>query len=583
MRIQSKPLWILGMVGALTACNRPEADRSTRAASEQAGASEKRIAPYHFTEPRVGALRLVSRTKVTNQSAATDLELTGRFAIFPRPGGVRAILLDARVRVNGQEEPGLTEKLAAMSQGALWDFNMGSVESIGLPEGVSPESANFWRTLASAFQYVPSVKGAPTQTEQYDSTGKHTVQYEWASEVLTRKKLAYKEVLQSGPTSASLAQLAPQILSSEGTLVMKDGTLQQLSSIEQVRTDLQKGVTLDIGTELSLSALESLAQDDAVFSQLTDAAFGEGFRSLQANEPIKLSQRIDQAQFDELRIKDWTFEAALEELLRDTAEKHRAARTDDEKRRTYSAHSAMTAYLRSAPGKLEEAQKLLWSQPQVAGALLGPLGDAGTPAAQELLLRFAEDDKMPLPLRSIAIIQIGQTREPSAALAPGLVRLTQVQSLRQQALLNLGTLGRRLRGAGRTDEFNKVSAAIETELGSVSAERPIADALGAVSNLGDERLLSRVRPYLTSPDGRIRGDAVLALRHMKSPEVDPLIAAALASERSKLSLLTVLIAMNIREPLPMHKKALQDLLARPDLERQVRGRAQQLLDSWQNL
>src|SRR5690606_34770181 len=138
-------------------------------------------------------------------------------------------------------------------------------------------------------------------------------------------------------------------------------------------------------------------------------------------------------------------------------------------------------------------------------------------------------------LRSIAIIQLGQTKEPIAALVSGLGRLIQVQGLRQQALLNLGTLGRRLRGAGRTEEFNMVSAAVEGEFAKVSQERPVADVLGAISNLGDERLLARVRPYLTSPDGRTRGDAVLALRHMKSPEVDPLIAAALSSERSKLA------------------------------------------------
>jgi hypothetical protein len=570
------------MVGALTACDRP--DPSAGAAAPVAAAALKQIAPFRFAEPRVGTLRLVSRTAVTNQPTATDLVLTGRLAILPDQGGVRVALLEARVSLNGQDEPTLTNKLAIMSRGAVWHFNLGSVESIGLPEGSSPEASNFWRTLASAFQYVPSLQGASTQVEQYDSTGRHTVQYGWAAGVLTRKKLAYIKVLQSGPTMASLEQLNPHIIASEAGLVMKDEALERFSSKEQVRTDLQKGVTLDITTELSLSALSSLSQDDPAFSQLKGATFGTGFLPLKASEPIQLSQKVDQAQFDEVRIKDWPFETALEALIRDSASRqHRAQRSDDEKRRTYSAHAAVTAYLRSVPAKLETAQKLLWSKPQDAAALLGPLGEAGTSATQELLLRFAEDAKVPLGLRSIAVIQIGQTKEPIAALAPGVVRLVQVEGLRQQALLNLGTLGRHLREAGRTEEFNQVSAAIEAEFANVSPARSVADVLCAVSNLGDERLLERVRPFLTSPDAKIRGDAVLALRHMKSPAVDPLIAAALSNEHSKLALLTVLSSMNIRPPLPMHKEALRALLARPDLERQVRGRAQQLLDSWQNL
>lgn len=582
-RVGGKLLWILGMVGALTACEKAKSDTSASASAERTQAARREVSPFSFAEPRIGVMRLVSSTTVTSQPNPTELNLTGRLALLPVQGGMRAILLEPKVTLGGQEEPTLTGKLASMARGSVWHFDGGSLESMSLPEGTSPEAKNFWRTLASAFQYVPSLQGTSAEVDQYDSTGKHTARYEWASGALKRKKLAYKDVLQSGGKTASLQQLEPHIVLSETNLTLRDDSLVSLSSKEQVRTDLQKGVTLDVTTELSLS-LSSLAPEDAAFSQLKAPDYGAGFSQLKASEPIELSHKLNQAEFDELRIKDWTFEDALDVLVRDAGNKQsRAARPDDEKRRIYSAYSAVTAYLRSVPGKVEEAQKLLGSKPEAAAALLSPLSDAGTPGAQELLLRFAEDTKMPLTARSFAIIQIGQTKEPVPALVPGLLRLIQVPGLRQQALYNLGTLGRRFRDAGHVEEFNKVSAAIEAELDGVSSERPVGDVLGAISNLGDERLLPRVLPYLSSPDVKVRGDAVLALRHMKSPEVDPLIAGALSIEKTKLALLTVLIAMNIREPLPMHKEALQALLARPDLEGQVRGRAQHLLDSWQNL
>lgn len=576
-------LGFLGLAAWLTACDKPESNQLTHSDLAQTEAVSHEISPFLFNETRATSFRLLSRTQVSSQPTSTDLELSGTLALLPQDSIMRAVVLDARVLLNGKQEPVLTSKLRAMEAGAVWSFTNGQLESLKLPKDLSPEASNFWRTLASAFQYVSPAGESARLVEQYDSTGKHKAEYAFANQVLTRKKLAYVEVLQSGPTVASLQQLEPQILSSKTEMHLKQGLVERLTQNEGVSTELQKGVTLRVDTDFSLEGLRGLSTEDDAALLLKSGTFGSGFQSLESSKVIALSKKIDQSQFDEVRMKDWTFDEALQAVLNDQGKRvDKSAQSDDQKKRTYSAYSALTAYLRSVPTTLQIAEGKMWSDREAAAALLGPLRGASTPAAQKLLLRFAEDGRIEHRLRSVAIIEVAQVDEPIPEMAMGLTRLIEVPGLERQALLNLGTLGRKFREAGRVEEFDQVSTTIQDRLQAAKDMRSSSDALSAASNLGDERLLKQVRPYLDAEVTVLRGDAVLALRHMRTLEADPLIAAAMNKEKTKLSLFAVITAMEIRQPLPMHQEALRTLLARPDLERQVRARAQHLLDSWKS-
>jgi len=576
-------LGFLGLAALLPACDKPESSRATPSEVAHEAAVSYEITPFQFSEVRAASFRLLSRTQVSSQPTSTDLELSGRLALLPQDSGVRAIVLDARVLLNGQQEPTLTNKLRGMETGTVWSFKNGQLESLKLPHDLSPEAGNFWRTLASAFQYVSPVGESSSLVEQYDSTGKHKAEYALTKQVLTRKKLAYVEVLQSGSTVASLQQLEPQILSSKTEMHLKHGLVERLTQNEGVSTELQKGVILRVDTDFSLEGLSVLSAEDKAAVRLKSGTFGSGFQSLESSKPIALAKKIDQSRFDEVRMKDWTFDEALQAVMEDRGKRaNKSDRSDVQKKRSYSAYAALTAYLRSEPETLQAAEVKMWSDKEAAAALLGPLRGASTPVAQTLLLRFAEDQKMDRRLRSMAIIEVAQVDEPIPEMAAGLTRLIETPGLKRQALLNLGTLGRTFRDAGRVNEFEQVSATIGAQLQEAKDTHSSSDALSAASNLGDERLLEQVRPYLDSETTVLRGDAVLALRHMKTPEVDPLIAAAMSKEKTKLSLFAVITAMEIRPPLPVHLMALQTLLARPDLERQVRARAQHLLDSWKS-
>lgn len=107
-----------------------------------------------------------------------------------------------------------------------------------------------------------------------------------------------------------------------------------------------------------------------------------------------------------------------------------------------------------------------------------------------------------------------------------------------------------------------------------------SQGLSAISNLGDARQLELVLPYLTSSDESVRRSAFVALRHMKSEQVDPILAVALGREKGRNTLLALLGALRLRGSLPVHRQALAALLARPDLDEQARRRALTLSESW---
>ena len=542
--------------------------------------------PLEFSTPRAFRMALSSTTEVPSQRSKNVLSISGLLWLSSRREGdalrMSAVVESPELLLNGAVEETLGAAVERMEEGASFVFSGGKLERAAFPAGLRPEVANFWRTLAAPLQYDPHPKlEGNSSAIEFDSTGEYEATYVLSADTLTRKKRTYRKVLQSGPKLASIQQLEPKIQTSKTSLSLPDGKLEGLDMDEFVTTDLQPGVSLQVHTQVHLEAIEKTPDEPAPKARLNQLLSARDLTTIPSHEAIALKMEMDHAQFDDLKMKEWTFEDALRAIF---AEKQRVAADDasksDSRKRTFSAYASLAAYLRSRPETLAMAEKKIWAGDPSALSLVGALKMAGTPRAQELMGKVIQEKSLPLELRSLTIVEFSHVKEPIPSAAKWIEPVLSEPPLWEQALLGLGVLGRYYRDAGRQTEFDEISEIITRQLKSVGEGPRRAQALSAVSNLGDARQLDLVRPYLSSDDDRVKRAALAALRHMKTSEVDPLLARALSVETRRNTLLTIISALRLRGPLPIHRQAVASLLLRDDLDGQVRSRALALQASW---
>lgn len=580
-------------LGAATGCTQCE-ESSQRSQVKETPADPK---PVPRPVPPIASLAkptpfrflLQSSSTLPGQSGRAQMSVSGSLWLSGRAenrtSSVAVVLENPKAEVNGQPQPDFEKMIEEMTQGAVFRFEAGVMQEVSLPSSVQPQVANLWRTIGATLQHGGDGKRSGDWiAREHDSTGEYEASYHWDGEKIVRTKKKYESVLQSGVETATREQLLPQIKNSNATILLRSERLSSLTQDETVDADLQKGVTMTVKTHIEL---EQEAERPPA-SELV-AAFGslEARRehtSFTAEQPISLrTAGVDQSQFDHLRIKDWTFEEALAEAVdvEELAGEDQEAKTE-ERRRVYSAYAALTAYLRSHPETHHQAKKAIFGAEAPARVVVSALGDAGTSAAQALLIETIGNESLPGELRSRAIVRLARTDVPVSEAIDALSNQLKSERLWGQAVLALGIAGRHYRDAGHNEDFQRASEIIEAELKKHAAvdDPALPKVLSAVSNLGDKRLLPHLKPYLTSEIEDIRASAAFALRHMKDDAVDPLLARALAENGTTKSRLRVLSAMRVRGPQPVLRQALSELLSHEQTKGQVLKRAQHLQESW---
>jgi HEAT repeat protein len=571
-------------------------------ASSTPGTSLARVVPPILLLARPTAYRfeLGSASTLPGQVGDAKLSIKGVLWLQATGGAERVSLLAALWRpvseVNGKPQPEFQRMVEAMSEGVSVQFERGVVKEMSVAPKLEPQIANLWRTITAALQHGGAGKALePWVAREHDSTGEYEARYRWSGDDLVRTKGAYASLLQSGLQPASLEQLRPTVQRSEATLRLVESRLASLQMYETVASDLQKGVTMTVTTRLTLERDAGATPDPSLLETLRALPAENGHTTIASDRPIALrSAGVDQSAFDELRIKEWTFEQAIaaskevEELGGDDAasDEEAAAKQEtaqkEQRKRLYSAYAALTAFLRSRPETLPKAKKAILGAEPSAGVIVSALGDAGTASAQRLLSEVIETASLPSELRSRAIVRLGRTDSPVPEAVEVLARQLDTERLWGQALLALGIAGRTFRDAGRTADFDRSAVVIEGQLKkhSTSRDARLSKVLAAVSNLGDRRQIPLVRPLLEASDEDTRASAAFALRHMQDDEVDPLIARALAENGSTKSRLMILSAMRVRGPRPILQQALAKLLSHEQTKGQVLMRATRLQDSW---
>lgn len=589
------------LVGGCKASESFAANGAPSASAREAPAGRAVPPILLFSRPTPYRLQLESTSTLPGQT--TDAKLTVKGVLWLEGTGaverlsLRAVLAEPVSEVNAKPQPEFQRMVEAMGRGASFRFESGVVKEMSLAPGVEPPVANVWRTIAAALQHAgQGTASGPWTAREHDSTGEYEARYRWDGDRLVRTKGEYVSLLQTGLQPAQLEQLRPRVQRSEATLRLAESRLASVVLHETVASDLQKGVTMTVTTQLTIERDEGAAPAPTLAETLQRLQTSDGHSTIRSDRPLALrSAGVDQAAFDDLRIKEWTFERAMaaskevEELGGDDATDDDSSAADEsaqkeQRRRVYSAYSALTAYLRSRPETLSKARKAILGDGTSARVIVSALGDAGTVPAQRLLIEVIENASLPGELRSRAIVRLGRTDSPLPEVVEVLARQLDSERLWGQALLALGIAGRSFRDASRAADFDRAAAVIEGQLRKHSkrGDARLSKVLSAVSNLGDRRQISLLQPLLESPEEDTRASAAFALRHMQDDAVDPLIARALAENGSTKSRLTILSAMRVRGPRPIHQQALAKLLSHEETTGQVRTRATRLQESWKD-
>jgi hypothetical protein len=100
-----------------------------------------------------------------------------------------------------------------------------------------------------------------------------------------------------------------------------------------------------------------------------------------------------------------------------------------------------------------------------------------TPATQGALLALLREPQVPTSLNGHALIDIAFITRPEPEVALSLIALLPVRELAPSVLITLGSVSRRLRDAGRTEEVEVIRPSLARALAEAKDQRSRADAM----------------------------------------------------------------------------------------------------------
>lgn len=537
--------------------------------------------------PQVFTLNLTSRVTMPG-GAKTSYSVRGELWIrnLPAAGKVRlaAVIANPQVKLEGEEgSEGSQELSKRLAEPLVFDLVDGRVVDTWFSPGTPPQSVSAWRTILSALQ-LSQGQGNSWKAEEYDSTGKYRAEYKRMGDSdLTRKKTSYAEILQVGAKLVEGDEKKPRLIRSDTSYTLQNGRLRQVEMSEEVTSELQVGADITVASQLSLKRGDVEA-DNPAFGAFRFADFSKRALHILPETAAPMVSSRNAAEFDAVRMKGRTFESVLEELAGSKGGPGPADLSDEEqesKQARYSAYSALVAFLRSQPGAIDKALRLIESGAKVAPTLVSALGSAGTPEAQLALARVIGDASLPKPLRSRAVMKLGHVDKPEFTSIQVLLDHRHEKRLSGQVFLALGSMGRRFAETGRADQQEEIGKILLAHLKAEEAGTGrVIKPLRALANLGDTRLLGEVKPYLQHTDPRVRAAAISAIQHMRSPELASFMADALKREAQPSVLREILSAMANQPVEPQLSRAVTELLARDQLDEGIRKRAAALMESW---
>ncbi|MBI2928563.1 MAG: HEAT repeat domain-containing protein [Verrucomicrobia bacterium] len=179
-------------------------------------------------------------------------------------------------------------------------------------------------------------------------------------------------------------------------------------------------------------------------------------------------------------------------------------------------------------------QRVPLQNQDLASALIGMLGAAGTPKAQRTLIGLVGTDEWPLDHREMAVFSFAQVSEPVPEVDSWLRQLHEKgDELSNSSLLVLAAMGKRVREQN-PERFRSISEYV-VEAANVPGleinEKVVS--LDAIGNLGPHEVPEVVRDALASDDPLLREKAVLSLKRVEDSAAYWLIRDSLQADSAE--------------------------------------------------
>lgn len=566
----------LGLVGTaliIVACNARQHSDAPTAGASAATAAITNVSAWAAGNRYLYATHLNSKLVLGGQGMM-GFDLNAKLLLETRQVGADTEFIARLTQSNFKaESPDTQQQFVALARELEEPFGFstqhGKLSALRLPPKWSRFAVSISRTIAAAFQLVPrpvQEKGENWIASEVDATGHYDAEYApmWGDPTLLSKhKLRYGSISLGKITLGQFgAQVAPQVVESKGKVRLGDGPgAPQLALVEyseRLKVQLTPTSLVDSETALKLT----YEGPDPARTPLDWGALSINTKSLGPDEvPAAPTAGPN---YDAERIGDYTFTKALAELeaqARDPQHnqllktvrgqpyepdqlREREAKLQQQGR----AFTALAALLRTDKKNIPLAVARVRARSPALRGLLDALASAGTPEAQAALVSVMNDTKLGLPLQRAAAGSLSRTERASAESVLALEAHVSVgDALHVYALYGLGTIARRLRGAGEIARADDIARGLAATLTKVSAPADQVDVLRAIANSGAASAFDAVRPYLEAKAGNVRVAAVDALRLMQRPEVDGIIVERLGQPDAQLQD-AALDAISVRTP-----------------------------------
>lgn len=515
-------------------------------------------------------------------SKSVAFTLTSDWQLEVRPignGSVQfvAVLPNARfIALDPAAQPKFDELAKELARPSAFTLRDGALGELRYTPGATPFGSAIQRTLAAAIQFAPPQNNSQDTrwtVRESDATGNYLAEYERTQKPgeLLKRKLRYEAVGGGKAGIGNLtANLTPEVVESQGSVslvetpgVGKPGAarLERIAYTEKLNSKLSAAASATSQTQLSL-----------VFDKAMPAmTVQEWQRILAETRVFDPNQPVAETNYDSARIGSYTFEKAVTELEQQAGDPKQnqvfgsvrgkpeppelVAEREARLRGQSTVFGALTALLRSQPNNVPLALARIRAKSPASRPLIDGLSSAGTPSAQLALIDVVEDEKLDVNVRRAATFALGRTSHATHESVATLGKHAENPLLRVHALYGLGTLARRLREAGTLSHSAEIADILKGALERAKAPGEQVDALRAIANSGDAALFDAAQAQLTAASPKVRVAAVDAIRLMKHPAVDGIVATSLLEGNDETQI-AALDAISVREPTATLVKAL---------------------------
>lgn len=522
---------------------------ASRPASSDTRALEAAAHLSRYVHPSQGvyALALQSRVGVEGEGPLAEFRLTGELGLRQEDASDaelwQADFEGSFQTFDGQATAADSARVIEAELRRPWRLRIdeaGHVADVEVAAGISPFTAQLWKSIAYSVQFVsvtPPI--AKWQTEERDTVGVYVAEYETNagdedgdSSGVRKTKLRYLQTEGSALQAQYHIERATQLFR-----FARDGRWLGLDQAEVLRIDGIGGLPgFSSSSELHLTA--TTPKESATSSPDAGGPTTSYESALSPRDPRDL--------LGPARLQGLPWGEALARLRRfattpepDDAHRKQAAR----------AYLALTEHLRRDPTRVAIAERAVLAGGPLTQTWMEALRDADTPESHTALVNLTGTASLEPARRLRAVRALSHVRSPSRHTVSALQALAKDPRLGRQATYGLGSSIYRLR-----EREPELAASTVTQLAAelesrhdVSHQIKILIALG---NAGHPVALHAARARLEHPSERLRAAAQQALRRVEDEEADALLARGLAdpSPRVRKSALDALAERPPREP-----------------------------------